>query len=166
MDLSKLKWTKNIKPDKNYADWAFKPERGTRLAMELPEASIFGLTWRNIQEKNARKPEQGDLVLLHQHAKVTHIAEFIDSKLYNNISESDWGIYRVVRAVWTPPPGKDWATLPHQDEMFGFDIFIMDGLAHSLDTPSAMSKFHHHWSGKGGLVAFQKHLATELDKIS
>ena len=83
MDLSKLKWTKNIKPDPGYAVWAYGLERGTRLAMELPEASIFGLTWKNIHEKNAREPEQGDLILLHQHAKVTHIAEFLDSKLYS-----------------------------------------------------------------------------------
>ncbi len=134
--------------------------------MELPEASIFGLTWKNILENNARQPEQGDLILLHQHAKVTHIAEFLDSQLYNNINVSDWGIYRVVRAVWTPPPGKDWATLPHHDEIFGFDVFIMDGSAHNLDEPGKMSKFHQYWNDKGGLVAFQKHLATELDKIS
>ncbi len=166
MDLSKLKWTKNIRPDKECANWAFEPKRRTRLAMELPEASIFGLTWKNIHENNARKPEQGDLILLHQHAKVTHIAEFLDSKLYNNISEPDWGIYRVVRALWTPPSGKAWAALPHQDEMFGFDVFIMDGFAHNLDEPGKMPKFHQHWNSKGGLVAFQKHLATELDKIS
>jgi hypothetical protein len=166
VDLSKLKWTKNIKPDERCADWAYKPEREKPLAMELPEAGIFGLTWKNIYKDNASKPEQGDLILLHQHAKVTHIAEFLDSKLYNNSNESDWGIYRVVRAVWTPPPGKDWATLPHQDEMFGFDVFIMDGKAHSLDTPSEMQNFHQRWSRVGGLEAFQKHLATELDKIS
>ena len=166
MDLSKLKWTKNIRPDKKCADWAFKPERKALLPMELPEASIFGLTWKNIHENNARKPEQGDLILLHQHAKVTHIAEFLDSKLYNNIDNSDWGIYRVVRAVWTPPLGKDWATLPHHDEMFGFDVFIMDGFAHNLDEPGRMPKFHQHWNDRGGLEGFQKHLATELDKIS
>ena len=166
MDLSKLKWTKNIRPDKKCADWAFKPERETPLAMELPEASIFGLRWKNIHENNARKPEQGDLILLYQHAKVTHVAEFLDSNVYNNIKDSDWGIYRVVRAVWTPPPGKDWATLPHHDEMFGFDVFIMNGKAHSLDEPGRMSEFHKHWSEKGGLVAFQKHLVRKLAQIS
>jgi len=166
MDFSKLKWTKNIRPDKKCADWAFMPVRGESLPMELPEASIFGLTWKNIHENNARKPEQGDLILLHQHAKVTHIAKFLDSKLYNNINNSDWGIYRVVRAVWTPPAGKDWATLPHHDEMFGFDVFIMDGFAHNLDEPGRMLKFHQHWNERGGLEGFQKHLATELDKIA
>jgi hypothetical protein len=132
--------------------------------MELPEASIFSLTWKNIHEENARKPEQGDLILLHQHARVTHIAEFLDSEPYNNISEPDWGIYRVVRALWTPPPGKAWADLPHQNEMFGFGVFIMDGLAHNLDEPGKMAKFHEHWDIKGGLEAFRKHLAIELTK--
>lgn len=164
MDLSRLKWTKNIKP---YHGWAYKPERGkeVRIPMELPEAKIFGLTWKNIYEENASKPEQGDLILLHQHAKVTHIAEFLDNKLYQNPSEPEWGIYRVVQAVWIPPLGKDWATLPHHDVMFGFDVFIMDGLAHNLDAPGKMAKFHEHWSSKGGLEAFQNHLTTELAKI-
>ena len=166
MDLSRLKWTKNIKPDKKYADWAYKPERGTPLAMELPEARIFGLNWKTKNKSNAERPEEGDLILLHQHARVTHLAEFLDNKPYNNISEPDWGIYRIVRAVWTPPSGKDWATLPHQDEMFGFNVFIMDGLARNLDTPGTMPKFHEHWSSRGGLAAFQNHLATELAKIT
>lgn len=166
LDLSKLKWTKNIKPDEKYADWAYQPKRRTPIAMELPEAGIFGLTWKNIYEENASKPEQGDLIILHQRAKVTHIAEFLDNKLYKNTSEPDWGIYRVVQAVWIPPLDKDWYTLPHQDELFGFDVFIMDGLAHNLDTPGMMSKFHEHWSSKGGLKAFQNHLVLELAKIS
>lgn len=134
--------------------------------MELPEAKIFGLTWANRNRGNAVEPQKDDLILLHQHAKVTHIAEFLDNNLYDNISEPDWGIYRIVRAVWTPPSGKDWATLPHQDEMFGFNVFIMDGLAHNLDTPGQMPKFHENWDGKGGLEAFQRHLSKELAKIS
>lgn len=168
MDLSRLKWTKNIRPDEKYADWAYQPERGLQLAMELPEVRIFGLTWKNIYEENASKPQQGDLILLHQHAKVTHIAEFLDNNLYNNTSEPEWGIYRVVQAVWTPPTGVDWATLPHQDVMFGFEVSksIWDGKAHNLDTPGQMSKFHEHWSSKGGLIAFQNHLDIKLAEIS
>lgn len=166
MDLSRLKWTKNIKPDRKYADWAYEHERGTTIAMELPEARIFGLTWKSIYEENANKPEQGDLILLHQHAKVTHIAEFLDNELYKNTSEPEWGIYRVVQAVWIPPLGKDWYTLPHQDVMFGFNVAIYKGLACSLlETPDKMPKFHEHWSSRGGLEAFQKHLSTELAKI-
>jgi hypothetical protein len=166
VDLSRLKWTKNIRPDEKYADWAYEPERGLQLAMELPEVKLFCLTWKNIYEENASKPQQRDLILLHQYAKVTHIAEFLDNNLYNNTSEPEWGIYRVVQAVWTPPTGVDWATLPHQDLLFGFHVFIMDGLAHNLDAPSEMSKFHEHWSSKGGLSAFQNHLVTKLAEIS
>lgn len=162
MDLSRLKWTKNIKPDYG---WAYQPERGTRIAMEFPEAKIFGLNWKTKDKGNAGKPKEGDLILLHQQAKVTHIAKFLDNELYDT-GDTNWGIYRIVRAVWIPPLGKDWATLPHQDEMFGFDVFIMDGLAHNLDTPDKMSKFHEHWSSRGGLAAFQNHLVTKLANIS
>lgn len=162
MDLSRLKWAKNIKPDHG---WAYKPDRGTPIAMELPEARIFGLNWKTKNKSNAGRPTEGDFILLHQHAKVTHIAEFLDNKVYDT-GDPDWGIYRIVRAVWIPPLGKDWATLPHQDEMFGFNVSIWNGLARNLDTPGKMSKFHQHWSSKGGLAAFQKHLITELAKIS
>ncbi len=162
MDLSRLKWAKNIKPDHG---WAYKPDRGTPIAMELPEARIFGLNWKTQNKSNAGRPKEGDFILLHQHAKVTHIAEFLDNKVYDT-GDPDWGVYRIVRAVWIPPLGKDWATLPHQDEMFGFNVFIRNGLARNLDTPGKMSRFHQHWSSKGGLEAFQRHLATELAKIS
>jgi len=166
MDLSRLKWTKNIKPDEKYADWAYKPERGIPLAMEFPEAGIFGLNWKTKYKNNARRPQTGDLILLHQHARVTHIAEFLDNNIHNNISEPDWGIYRIVRAVWIPPSYKNWATLPHQDKMFGFKVSIWNGLARNLDTSGVRSKFHEHWSSKGGLKAFHKHLSRELAIIN
>lgn len=95
---------------------------------------------------------------------MTHIVEVLDNKVYEK-DNSDWGVYRVVQAVWIPPCGKDWATLPHQDEMFGFNIFIMDGLAHNLEAPGEMWKFHERWDKEGGLEAFQAHLARELEKI-
>jgi hypothetical protein len=163
VDLSRLKWAKNIKPEHG---WAYKLERGTPIAMEFPEAKIFGLNWKTKNKSNAERPKEGDFIVLHQHAKVTHIAEFLDNEVYNNISEPDWGIYRIVRAVWIPPSSKDWATLPHQNEMFGFNVSIWNGLARNLETPGRMSKFHQYWSSKGGLTAFQRHLATELAKIS
>ncbi|MGB5961960.1 MAG: hypothetical protein WBG73_14930 [Coleofasciculaceae cyanobacterium] len=163
MDLSRLKWTKNIRP---YQGWAYKPERGTPIAMELPEAKIFGLTWKTKAKGNAGRPQEGDLILLHQQARVTHIAEFLDNKLYKNTSEPEWGIYRVVRAVWMPPLDKDWYTLPHQDEIFGFNVSIWNGLARNLDAPGTRSKFYEHWTNRGGLVGFQNHLVTQLSQIS
>jgi hypothetical protein len=159
VDLSRLKWTKNIKDPEGR--WAYQPYRGAAVVMELPEARIFGLGWNGKDRDNAGKPRKGDLILLHQQAKVTHIVKFLDNEVYSTNSP-DW-VYRVVRAVWTPPLGKDWATLPHQNEIFGFDVFIMDGLAHSLEEPGKMSKFHERWEK---LEDFQQHLATELAKIS
>ncbi len=163
MDLSRLKWTKNIKPE---SGWAYKPERGIPIAMELTEARIFGLNWKTKAKNNAGRPQKGDFILLHQHAKVTHIAEFLDNNLYNNTSDPEWGIYRVVKAVWIPPSGKDWANLPHQDEMFGFNVSIWNGFARNLETPGNMSRFHQYWSSRGGLEAFQNHLDTKLAEIS
>ena len=162
LDLSRLKWTKNIKDP--YGRWAYEPYLGAPVAMELPEARIFGLAWKSKDDwSNAEKPQKGDLILLHQKARVTHIVEVLDNKVYER-NNPDWGIYRVVQAVWIPPLGKDWATIPHHNEMFGFDVFIMDGLAHNLDAPGEMPKFHERWDQEGGLIAFKEHLVTKLDE--
>jgi hypothetical protein len=78
IDLSKFKWTKNVKWDE---DWAYEPHRGRPGSMAIPEARIFCLEWKLNSQENAKKPHKGELILLHQRAKVTHIAEFLDLKL-------------------------------------------------------------------------------------
>jgi hypothetical protein len=66
MDLSELKWLKNVRPDQG---WAYdKPNE-----MPIPEAKIFRLHWRNQDDKaNAQQPLKGDLIALVQSARVTH----------------------------------------------------------------------------------------------
>ncbi len=74
MDLSKLKWIKNVKHKGDDKLWAYdKCEK-----MPIPEAKIFRLNWRDHSNKdNAKKPSKGDLMLLLQKAKVTHLVEFL-----------------------------------------------------------------------------------------
>lgn len=161
MNFSNLKWVKNVKPQNNDQSWAYK-----YVDMSIPEAKIFCLNWRTRKDKaNAEKPRKGELMLLLQNATVTHLVEFIDSDIYENAS-NEWGIYRVAKVLWMPPPGFNWSELPHQQEFFGFDYVVGDGAAHDLSADGKMPQFHRHWDKKGGLEAFQKHLSNLLTEIS
>ncbi|HEY9802915.1 MAG TPA: hypothetical protein V6D25_21305 [Leptolyngbyaceae cyanobacterium] len=159
MDISQLKWLKNVKTDDG---WAYSDPH----EMPIPEAKIFRLHWRNVEGKsNAQKPHKGELMLLIQKAKVTHIVEFVDDKVYE-IEDKEWNVYRIVRTVWMPLNNFDWEKLPHQREFFGYDYVVFDGLAHSLSDSHSMWQFHEHWDKQGGLTAFQKHLGDMLTNIS
>lgn len=76
MDLSKLKWVKNVRPDQG---WAYDKIN----EKPIPEAKIFRLHWCNDKD-NAQKPQKGDLIALVQLAKVTHIVELLDDTVYEN----------------------------------------------------------------------------------
>jgi hypothetical protein len=157
MDLSQLNWLKNVKAQSSERQWAYELND-----MSIREAKIFCLNWRSIRDiENAKKPLKGDLMLLLQQAKVTHIVEFLDHEVYKR-GQSYWDLYRVVKAIWMPPDGLDWNHLPHQREIFGFDYVVGNGSAHSLVDKSKMPQFHQHWE----LPTFQNHLVEVLTQIS
>jgi hypothetical protein len=92
MNVSKLKWIKNIRHKGNDKDWAYDKTN----EMPIPEAKIFRLQWRSCEDKdNAQEPCKGDQMLLLQRATVTHVVELLDDKVYKN-NESEWGVYRIV----------------------------------------------------------------------
>jgi len=159
MDLSKLKWIKNVKPDHG---WAYnKPSE-----MPIPEARIFSLHWRSQDDKtNAQQPLKSELVALVQLARVTHIVELLDDVVYTN-SEKEWGIYRVVKAVWMPPEKFDWGNLPRQREIFGIEDLPPDGAVHDLSRADRMYQFNQYWRDLEGLQGFQQHLDKILTHIS
>ena len=69
MDLSKLKWLKNVRPDQG---WAYDKLN----EMPIPEAKIFRLHWRTQDCKaNAQQTPKGDLIALVQLARVTHTGQ-------------------------------------------------------------------------------------------
>lgn len=153
MDLSRLKWVKNVKPDKG---WAYDKIS----EMPIPEAKTFRLHWRNDKD-NAQKPPKGDLIALVQSAKVTHVVELLDDVVYEN-AEQDWGIYRIVRAIWMPPEEFNWDNLPHQKDIFGVERLHRDGDAHDL----SQNKVSEYWKDLEGLHGFQQHLGEILSQIS
>lgn len=154
MDLSQLKWLKNIKIDRG---WAYDKLN----EMPIPEAKIFRLHWRSQEDKaNAQQPLKGDLIALVQSAKVTHIVELLDNVVYEN-SEKNWSIYRVVQAVWMPSKEVDWRNLPHQKEILGIKHLPPNGLVHKVPTDGMLQS--ELWRDLEGLQGFQQHLRKILD---
>ena len=158
MDLSKLKWLKNVKPNQG---WAYDKPSG----MPIPEAKIFRLHWRSQDDKaNAQQPLKSDLIVLVQSARITHVVELLDDIVYSN-AEIEWGVHRVVKALWMPPEGLNYWNLPHQKEIFGIADLPPDGSVHDLSRTDRMYQFNQHWQDLGGLQAFQQHLGETLTKI-
>ena len=154
MDLSRLKWFKNVKD--HVHDWAYEKLD----EMPIPEARIFRLHWRSQADKdNAQRPLKGDLVLLVQKAMGTHIVEMLDDVVYEN-AEKEWHIYRIVQVVWMPPEKVDWRDLPHQREIFGVEHLPQNGLLHRVPTDRMLQS--EFWIDLGGLPRFQQHLSRLL----
>lgn len=148
MDLAGLKWTKNVKP--NDKDWAYD-----NIDSDL---RIFCLHWRDSYKENAYKPKEGELIILRQCAKVTHIVKLLNNTLYSEGSKTDFNICRLVQVVWVT---KDWHNPPANEEVFDCPInFPPNGKVIELEK---IQDFKQQWDNQGGLSAFQKRIQKILN---
>ena len=77
MDLTNLKWTKNITHPDNEL-WAYSDyERG----------HLFKLNWKK-NKINANKPQKDDLILLRQRGYVTHLVKVLDYSIPKSFVKS------------------------------------------------------------------------------
>jgi hypothetical protein len=143
-DLTRLLFIKNVKDPRR---WAYSLD-----LMNHPASRTFELWWRS-GSRGSQTPLIGDLMILHQRARVTHIVEFLD----NQVHQSDSGLLRWVRTVWMPE-SSDWYQLPHQQEILGFSPNYADGNTHSFKSLD-FSTFRAAWSN---LEEFQKHVVKKL----
>ncbi len=160
-DSSKLLYIKNVRDS---SGWAYALKHIQRLDDSV-ESLVFELFW-SPTGKGAKSASKGDLMILNQQAKVTHVVEMLDDEVRKNES----GYFRWVRVVWMPQE-EDWYQLPHQREILGFEPpRIGGGTAYSFASPS-FGKFHAAWSS---LQDFQQHVfqcltsvgSSTLDKIA
>ena len=160
-DSSKLLYIKNVRDS---SGWAYTPKHIQRLDDSV-ESRVFELFW-SPAGKGAKSASKGDLMILNQQAKVTHVVEMLDDEVRRNES----GYFRWVRVVWMPQE-EDWYQLPHQREILGFEPpKIGGGTAYSFASPS-FGKFHAAWNS---LQDFQQHVfqcltgvgSPTLDKIA
>jgi hypothetical protein len=148
MDLSELKWTKNI-----------NHQHGKKFcAFDLDLKKIFPLQWKKEQEKNAGKPNKGELIILRQRCKVTHIVECLDDNpsKFKEPTYPEFSIYRQVQVVWI---AEHWDIPPDQDTVFGYHVNLQGGNVMKLET---LPKFKAYWDSRGGLAEFQNHVLKVL----
>ena len=160
MNLSRLKWLKVVTPPSDYHyQWAYSRQAIAEIGEKyqiinsLNGLTIFPLGFKN---EKASNPDAGDLILLTQHAKITHIVEVLDNKPEEKGSheKGSW-FYRYIKIVWWKPE-MDWEDLPHRSSILGFDIWVFDGNPHEF---TSLKSFREKWGDSGSsLQAFQEHL--------
>lgn len=154
MDLNRLIWTKNVKPLSSER-WAYE-----NIAPIYPELKIFTLHWRNLKcrdEINAKTPQEGELMILRQRSKVTHIVQMLKNQLYPDKNAGDkFNIYRIVQVVWMTD---NWDNPLDTNTVFGCGIkFPPNGKAIRLEKLQA---FQERWNTEG--LAFQQHVQNILN---
>lgn len=147
-DTSRLLFIKNVR-DPN-GGWAYTLDRISDMGGSV-ESRVFELYWTSAS-RGSKSAAKGDLMLLNQQAKITHVVEMLD----NDVRERPEGYFRWVRAVWMPSE-KDWHQLPHQRDVIGFEPpTIGGGTAYSL---ANLGKFQEAWDR---LEIFQQHVFQVL----
>ena len=150
MNLNQLKWTKNIVREDG--EWAYSYKDGIRTS------SDFKLHWIPSSEANATKPEKGDIAILRQKARVTHVVEFVD----NNVPQADleqnneW-IYRLAKAIWMADV---WNEPPHQNLIFDCSLNLQGGNIMRLEN---IENIKQRWKSEDGLANFQHHIKQKLE---
>ena len=145
MDLTKLKWTKNVNhPDKQ---WAYSYED-----IDL-KSRVFYLHWVKESSANAKLPQEEDLIIVRQRTNITHIVQVLNNTVY---SDSENMHSRLVEAFWM---AEFWNEPPEEESIFGYTLNYPSGKVLDLETSP---KFNEHWNNKGGLSAFQKQVQKTL----
>jgi uncharacterized caspase-like protein len=143
-ESSKILFLKNVR-DPN-GEWAYTLDRIRDMGGAV-DSRVFELFWLSTN-KGAKSASKGDLMLLNQHARITHVVEMLD----DDVRENKAGYFRWVRTVWMPDE-EDWSQLPHQRDVIGFEPpTIGGGTAYSL---ANLKKFQAIWNS---LEAFQRHV--------
>jgi hypothetical protein len=158
IDLSRLKWTKNVN---NPDVWVYRHDE-IRYPCLVPE---FNLHWAKGEEVNIRKPDVGDIILLRQQKKVTHLVMTLDDQIGNAPESPTHPLIRRVQVLWMADEplntldAKIWDNAPSQNDVFGFDVDLQGGSVMLLDNIKALNET---FKDQGGLTAFQKRVAEKL----
>lgn len=149
MNLTRLKWTKNVNHQSDDKFWAYQDINS--------DLGVFCLHWKNEQKENAFRPKEGELILLRQRAKVTHIVKLLNNTLYSDCTGTEFNVCRLVQAIWM---ANFWNIPPAQDKVFGYSVHLEGGRVMELET---LPTFQENWNNRGGLEKFQKHVLKELN---
>lgn len=156
VDLSRLKWTKNVyNPDV----WVYRHNEISYPYL-VPE---FRLHWK--KEHGAGKLQEGDLILLRQRTKVTHLVKVLDDQIHGDPNATGFALTSRVQVLWIAPESlktpddQIWDNAPSQNDVFGFGLKLHGGKAIELDH---IQNLNEEFKDQGGLAAFQKRVAEKL----
>ena len=125
----------------------------------------FDLHWKTEQDANIRKPQEGDLILLRQRTKVTHMVMVLDDQIRDAPKSPTHKLIRRVQVLWMANESLNtldaqiWDNAPSQNDVFGFDIELQGGKAIELDH---IKDLNETFKDQGGLTAFQNRVAEKL----
>jgi transcriptional regulator with XRE-family HTH domain len=161
MDLSRLQWIKVVTPPTDYkSHWAYTHQeiegmkKSDFQVISHDSTTIFPLGFRGKQSAHL---DVGDLIVLKQHAKITHIVEVLDEQFFGT---DEWS-HRYVKIIWWKPD-IDWDSLPHSKEVLGVDLTPMKGTPYLFDS---FESFRNTWQGTDSLKEFQAFVLDKLAKI-
>jgi hypothetical protein len=159
MDLSRLKWIKVVTPGKDWPHyWAISPNEIADCKEPIIQQNGLEIVPLGFKQKGSEELKSGDLMVLTQHARITHVVEVVDSQYED---KGGW-FQRYIKIVWWRPD-MDWKDLPKSENVLGFNISIQNGIPYEFDS---FASFRERWNNQGGLDAFQKYLAKQLLLIS
>jgi hypothetical protein len=156
IDLSRLKWTKNVD---NPEVWVYRHNEISYPYL-VPE---FRLHWK--REHGAGKLQEGDLILLRQRTKVTHLVKVLDAQIDGDPNATGFALTSRVQVLWIAPESlktpddKIWDNAPSQNDVFGFGLILHGGSVMLLENIKTLNET---FKDQGGLAAFQKRVAEKL----
>ena len=174
MDLSNLKWFKFINhPDAN--QWSYSRKHLETFSGELSKLIIdqneYGITVfpLGFKQIGKRKPQVGDLMMLAQKGKVTHIVRIVGGDFFETSCEPV-KYHRLVEVVWWKPemdlknlPSSREIVLPSSDSTTGIKFNLQGQRIFKL--PDSSTVLREYWEKHGGVTAFQKHVAQTLQGL-
>lgn len=154
MNLSRLKWLKLVTPQSDET-WAYSREHLKTLThpvIDDHDVTIFALGFKR---EGSKILNSGDLMILTQRTKITHVVEILGDQCFE---EGGW-YHRYVKVVWWEPE-MNWSDFPHRDDVLDFRVNVQQGIPFEIAT--SFTAFREYWNERGGLEAFQAHLARQL----
>ncbi|HAA30073.1 MAG TPA: hypothetical protein DCE56_23290 [Cyanobacteria bacterium UBA8553] len=154
MDLKELRWIKNVNNPEG--GWVYEHEIVSYPYL-VPE---FSLHWKISARENAHKPNPGNLILLCQRMRVTHLVKVLDEYVHDDSPYPEYPFYRRVQVMWMA--SKPWDAAPHQKDVFGFDFRFRHGKAIDLENVTALQEYF----GEGEFAAFRERVKEKLGLLN
>jgi hypothetical protein len=144
MEASRILWIKNI-----------RPLYGEDEAYPNTEDKSWELAFRaGSHQKNIERTTSGDLILLRQQGKLTHVVQVLDPTAKTTKKE-EWPWELKVKSLWHRNIDK----APSEEKVFQTKLNLQGGQVVFLGNVGHVKDV---WKDKGGISSLQQHLTKIL----